>query len=209
MKTQQDHRVRIVALCNLEEICRRASGVCHVYSVTKVSRSRVHVEYSRPDEYGNDDPCSVVFPCYPSSWPGDEDNPRVILDIMRTIGSRDGDDVAQYFDPIISGVSVWRNGPDGAAWETHAEIRDRLTAAGTPVDPFRPDTCTVCDIPAVDRAREQHAGILAGTTCAECRTSNVYPAETPFDDCPACSHCGHKRLSLVTRARLFGKGGRS
>lgn len=28
----------------------------------------------------------AVLPCYPSPWPDDNDNPRVVLDVIRVIG---------------------------------------------------------------------------------------------------------------------------
>lgn len=124
MKTQFDHPVRIVSLENLKALCDRASGHSHTYRVIKVSRSRVHVEYSNPDEYGNPRPIVAVFPCYPSTFDGAE-NPAIVLgDCTRIIGGSEEYDPIQSFDPIISGPVLYRS--QGTAsrdrWLTRAEI---------------------------------------------------------------------------------------
>ena len=122
MKTQQDHNVRVVALVNLEAMCENASGICHRFWIDKVSRSRVHVAYSNPDEYGTESPMVAIFPCYPSGWDGDEDhNPRVVLDIMRVIGDTWDGEGWQAFEPIVSGPKMYRAGLDGAAWHVHVQ----------------------------------------------------------------------------------------
>lgn len=93
MKTQEDNIVRMLALDNLRAMCEAASGMCHRYWIEKVSRSRVHVGYSNPDEYGNENPMYVVLPSFPSPWPDDNrDNPRVLVETMRVINdTRDGE----------------------------------------------------------------------------------------------------------------------
>lgn len=128
MKTQQDHSVRIVALENLRAMCGRVSGMCHNYHVVKVSRSRIHVEYSNPDEYGHDNPMTAVFPCYPSCWPGDEDNPRVVLDIMRVINDSWDGEGWQAFSTLLDCPQVWRD-PDGKGWSSEREILQDQTGA--------------------------------------------------------------------------------
>lgn len=128
MKTQQDHTVRIVALENLRAMCDRASGYCHRYTITTVSRSRVHVEYSNPDEYGAEHPMIAVFPCYPSGWPQDStENPRVILEIMRVIHDDADGEGWQAFTPILECPVLWRDSKDGG-WQTAQEIEDRKLA---------------------------------------------------------------------------------
>lgn len=132
MKTQSDQKVRVVSLYNLLAMCKEVSGTCHTFAVVKVSRSRVHVEYSNPDEYGNGHPMVAVYPCYPSVWAGDEDNPRVVLDMLRVIGdSRDGEGW-QAFGPLMDCSQLWR-GQDGA-WQTerailHAKLGATVTTA--------------------------------------------------------------------------------
>ena len=86
MKTQSDSKVRVVSLTNLEAMCEHVSIMCHKYSVSKVSRSRVHVEYSNPNEYGSDRPIYAVFPCIPS---GDKDNPQVVLEFVNVLEGND------------------------------------------------------------------------------------------------------------------------
>jgi len=142
MKTQSDQKVRVVALENLRAMCKRLSSVCHRFTVSKVSCSRVHVEYSNPNEYGSENPMTAVYPCYPSGWHGDEDNPRVVLDGLRVINDQWDGDGWQAFEPLVDCVTLWR-GADEKMWETHAEIRK----AGR--DKRRtdlPDSCIVCDV---------------------------------------------------------------
>ena len=122
MRTQQDSRVRVVALDNLEAMCSRVSGMCHRFEVTKVSRSRVHVTYSNPDEYGADHPMIAVFPCYPSGFQGDEDNPRVILDYLRVIHDSWDGEGWQAFEALRDCPTLWRSSPEATDWQTEDEI---------------------------------------------------------------------------------------
>ena len=145
MRTQQDTRVRMVALANLEAMCERISGVAHRFEVSKVSRSRVHVTYSNPDEWGNEHPMTAVYPCYPSAWPGDEDNPRVVLNVLRIINDAWDGEGWQAFVQLTDCPTVWRNGrEDSDAWRTHKQIRN----AGEDRREDLPDTCVVCDLPS-------------------------------------------------------------
>lgn len=90
MQTQSDNKVRIVTLANLEAMCIYVSGMCHKYQISKVSRSRVHVEYSNPDEYGNPRPIYAVFPCIPgNNKTDDKDNPRVLLEFLNVLEGND------------------------------------------------------------------------------------------------------------------------
>lgn len=136
MRTQSDTRERVVSLDNLKAMCERLSGVCHVYSVTVVSRSRVHVEYTNPDEYGSDYPMTAVFPCFPGEEP---DNPRVLLSILRVLRDSWDGEGWQAFDPLVNCPTLWRD-PDGR-WHSHSEIR--TCPAVSHVTPC--NVCTVCD----------------------------------------------------------------
>jgi len=120
MKTQFDYHVRIVSLENLRAMCARAGGTCHTYEISKISRSRVHVTYSNPNEYGTPDPITAVFPCYPSTHEGSE-NPAVIIgEMIRCIGDKDGYGY-QAFDLLTCGQPVYRD-PSTGAWSTRLEI---------------------------------------------------------------------------------------
>lgn len=121
MKTQMDQRTRIVALANLHAMCERASGMCHRYEVSKVSRSRVHVTYSNPDEYGNDRPVTAVFPALPG-FAGDPDNLQVVIGkMLRTIGGTDEYDY-QAFDAIVCSPVLYRYPSYGMdEWSTRQE----------------------------------------------------------------------------------------
>lgn len=136
MKTQMDHKYRVVTVANLEAMCERISGVCHRFEVSKVSRSRVHVEYSNPNEYGTETPMTAVFPCYPGAF-ADADNPYVVLDMVRVIGDTWDGEGWQAFTPLLDCPTLWRD-PASETWKTHAEI-------GESPEP-RVDTCTICDL---------------------------------------------------------------
>ena len=143
METQQDSKVRMVALSNLIAMCERVSGTCHRFEVTKVSRSRVHVTYSNPDEWGNEfQPMTAVFPCYPSGWHEDIDNPRVILEFMRVINDTWDGEGWQAFTILLDCPTLWRD-PESNTWQSHKEIRD---AGKEVVNNIAMDTCVVCDL---------------------------------------------------------------
>lgn len=110
--TQFDLTERIVSVDNLRAMCARVSGMCHRFAVEKVSRSRVHVTYSNPDEYGNAQPITAIFPCYPSTFDG-SDNPAVVLDALRVIDPGDtwAGEAWQAFEPLMSCPMLWRS-PD-------------------------------------------------------------------------------------------------
>lgn len=96
----------MVALENLRAMCEHVSGTCHRYWIEKVSRSRVHVGYSNPDEYGHESPMFAVFPCYPSD---DADNPHVVLDYLNVVhDSRDGEGW-QCFEILRDCPVMWRD----------------------------------------------------------------------------------------------------
>jgi hypothetical protein len=144
MRTQQDSRLRVVALDNLRAMCEHASGRAHTFQVSKVTRSRVHVTYSNPDEYGNAQPVTAVFPCYPSGWPDDaEDNPRVVLDAVRVIGDDSQGAAYPAIDAdIICGPTLWRTNPTANDWRTHRQIvKDGTNSAPS----GKCTSCTICD----------------------------------------------------------------
>lgn len=80
MQTQSDTKVRVVSVSNLEAMCEQISGIAHRYRVSKVSRSRVTVEYSNPSEYGSPRPIYAVFPCY---------GENVVLDYLNVLEGND------------------------------------------------------------------------------------------------------------------------
>lgn len=150
MRTQQDTKVRMLALDNLEAMCRRASGMSHTYYVSKVSRSRVHVTYSHPDEYGNPDPITAVFPCFPSPYPEDKaDNPRVILEPMRTYGGREEIDREIGWQAIEGAIilapTLWRHN-DSSPYRTHRESMAQMDPAYNVAAAPACHSCVVCDM---------------------------------------------------------------
>lgn len=123
MRTTLDHRYRIVAVANLRAMCERMSGVCHRYWVEKVSRSRVWVAYSNPNEYAVENPMYAVFPCYPNAFEGegDRENPLVVLDFLRVINDSWNGEGHQAFVPVTDCVRLWRD-VTTQRWESRAEI---------------------------------------------------------------------------------------
>jgi hypothetical protein len=124
MRTQFDHTQRVVSLDNLHAMCARVSGWAHRYEVSKVSRSRIHVTYSNPDEYGNESPMAAVFPCYPSTFDG-ADNPAIVLDMIRVIADNWDGEGWQSFSQLLDCPVLWRN-PTTGAWETETQINARM-----------------------------------------------------------------------------------
>lgn len=148
METQSDQKVRVVALSNLRAMCERVSGTCHRFEVSKVSRSRVHVEYSNPDEYGNESPMVAVFPCYPTGHEfnpaGAQYNPHVVLDMLRVIGDNWDGEGWQAFQPLLDCPTLWRDGCN--RWQSHGDMGVGDTAFAAR------DTCVVCDLPVAYEA---------------------------------------------------------
>jgi len=78
-------------------MCSDVSGFCHRYSIVNVSRNRVTVEYSNPNEYGTEYPMRAQFPCYANGSLF-----LVVLDITRITGDN------------------W----DGEGWQAFTELLD-------------------------------------------------------------------------------------
>lgn len=127
METQQDHNVRVVALTNLRAMCKRVSGFCHRFEVEKVTRTRCYVSYSNPDEYGHESPMIAVFPIYPSGWPDDAENPRVVLEILTVQRDNWHGEGWQAFSPLLDCPVLYRaTMHDDCPWETAEEVDVRL-----------------------------------------------------------------------------------
>lgn len=124
MKTQQDTQVRVVSLENLKAMCERASGTCHRYWIEDYSKTRVKVGYSNPSEYGSENPMFAVFPAYPSVWAEDEENPRVVLDMLKIVHDSWGSEGWQAFDPLLLLPVLYRD-PTTGVWETKEEVETR------------------------------------------------------------------------------------
>lgn len=122
MKTQFDHSKRVVSLENLRAMCKHASGMCHRYEVSKITRSRVHVKYSNPDEWGYSHPMTAVFPCYPGGF--DNDNPDIVLDLVRVLGDNWDGEGWQAFQILLDCPQLFRS--HALKWETREEIFRRL-----------------------------------------------------------------------------------
>jgi hypothetical protein len=123
MTTQQDHKVRIVALENLRAMCARASGMAHRYTVDSFSKSAVRITYSNPNECGSPRPMTMILRAYPSAWSGDRENPRVILEAGRVIHDTEDGEGWQSFEPVLNGPELFRyNSGVRVTWGTREEI---------------------------------------------------------------------------------------
>jgi hypothetical protein len=124
MKTQSDHKVRVVSIENLRAMCERVSGVCHRYWVESVGRSRVKVGYSNPNEYGTESPMFAVFPSYPSGFAGDQDNPCVVLEFLNVLHDNWDGEGWQAFDALRDCPKLWRS-PEDSTWSTEDDPQDK------------------------------------------------------------------------------------
>jgi hypothetical protein len=161
MKTQSDQKLRTVSLDNLHAMCERISGWSRAYRVESVSRSRCHVSYCNPDEYGSPRPIVAVLPVLPgwldtcragsagSAAPvGDRENPRIVLEPLRYLYVADVVDPWQEFLPLLDCPTLWRT--TAGVWRSHREERASETGFPRSRGPCQ-DLCTVCDLP------KQHA----------------------------------------------------
>ena len=56
------YQLKAMTITEIATVCRAISGVCHVYKIEKVTRRRVCVSYSNPNEYGTPRPIRAYFP---------------------------------------------------------------------------------------------------------------------------------------------------
>lgn len=126
---QFDHKIRVVSLANLKAMCERVSGMCHRYSVTKVSKGYVSVQYSNPDEYGAETPMVALFPVW-SRYGKDESELGVILEIHKVQFNNWSGEGWQAFQSLIDCPVLWRDTKDGA-WLTTEETREKVTKEST------------------------------------------------------------------------------
>lgn len=99
MKTWRNDKVNIVTMAQMEKVCNDISGTCHRFWIHKVTKNRVYIAYSNPDEYANENPMYAVFPIYPGH---EKDNENIVLDI----------------------IDVKRDYPDGEGWLNFMQIMD-------------------------------------------------------------------------------------
>jgi hypothetical protein len=118
MKIQQDHKLRVVALSNLEAMCKRMSGVCHRFSVSRVTENRAYIEYSNPDEYGHASPMTASFP----AWHYSTDHCVVALEILKVTKDNWQGEGWQAFQPLLDCPELYRSSPEATDWQTHKEI---------------------------------------------------------------------------------------
>lgn len=112
MRLQGDTMERVVYLDNLKAMCERVSGEWHRYRVERVTRARVYVRYSNPDQWTHETPFLAVFPRIPANAGDDNrDNPRVLLSIIDT--QNEPADLYgegwQYFDVLLDCPVLWRD----------------------------------------------------------------------------------------------------
>lgn len=115
MKSQFDHKERVVSLENLTAMCEQVSSVCHRYWIESVSSNRVKVGYSNPDEWGSNHPMIAIFPAYPSAF-DKNDNPCVVLDILDVKYDNWDGEGWQAFQSLLDCPVLWRN-PVTEEWQ--------------------------------------------------------------------------------------------
>ena len=117
MTMQSDSQVRVVALSNLYAMCTRLSGVCHRFTVTRIAANRASVEYSNPDEYGNEHPMTAVYP----SWTVKGEGTYVALNLIAVLRDVWDGEGWQAFTPLIDCPELFRTNPDSETWYSRAE----------------------------------------------------------------------------------------
>lgn len=131
-----DARTRVVSIDVLRAMCEHVSGTAHTYSIVKESRSRVHVEYSNPDEYGRAKPMQAVYPCYP----GDNvSTPYVVMDIMRIFNDNWNGEGWQAFTPLQDCPQLFKD-PNSGEWRSYVletDLRELETALLVRTDVLR------------------------------------------------------------------------
>lgn len=126
MKTQHDGMNRVVAIENLTAMCEHVSGTCHRYWIESVSRSRVTIGYSNPNEYGSESPMFAVFPCFPNPFDTDGSNPFVMLtgvgSLLRIVNDTWSGEGWQAFEILRECPVMFRATSDvGDTWKAHPE----------------------------------------------------------------------------------------
>lgn len=118
-----DSNKRVVALSNLEAMCERISGTCHRYTVSNVQPHRVVVQYSNPDEYGNESPMDCYFPSWQvKGWGHDGMDTFVVLDILRVTHDNRNGEGWQAFQSLLDCPELFRSNPDSNDWQSREEI---------------------------------------------------------------------------------------
>ncbi len=126
MKTQYDGKSRVVAVENLRAMCEHVSGTCHRYWIETVSRSRVTIGSSNPDEYARERHMFAVFPCVPNPFDKDGDNPFVLLtgpgSLLRVVNDdRDGEGWQCFQILRDCPVMFRRTDENRDTWRAHEE----------------------------------------------------------------------------------------
>lgn len=103
---QFDWKKRVVSLNNLRAMCARISGMCHRFTVESVGAHSVRVSYSNPDEYGNAEPVTAVFPAYLVKNFGTKET-AVVLDAITYLHDRD--EAWQAFEQLYGCPELFRS----------------------------------------------------------------------------------------------------
>jgi hypothetical protein len=222
MLNQYDTTTRVVSLENLKAMCSHVSGHGHRFSVTKVSRSRVHVEYSNPDEYGRDHPETAVYPCYPNPALGNGDNPYVVFDCMRVLNDNKDGEGWQDFEELRECPTLYRNvvratdysqGGRGEItpheqWRTHLQIRKDgdekgaycLSACGCVICDVVTCSCKDCGAVWSDTNPVSFCDSANGYLCNRCNDAR----ETGARECDQCyRECGPEQKARDCPCGLF------
>lgn len=87
------------SLDKVKETCKSISGMAHHYSIVNVSKNRVQIEYSNPDEYGYENPMTIIYPCFQEG-----DMIIVVFWALRVINDTWDGEGWQAFDIIKSAI---------------------------------------------------------------------------------------------------------
>lgn len=56
------YQLKGMTITEIAQVCRAISGTCHRYKIESVTRSRVKISYSNPNEYGSERPIFAYYP---------------------------------------------------------------------------------------------------------------------------------------------------
>ena len=120
---QADWKVRIVATENLEAMAERISGMCHRFSVTYIGNFAL-VEYSNPDEYGNENPMIAYYPMIKGFW--GKGTVGVVMNIHKVINDSWDGEGWQAFSELDGCPQLFRG--ENGEWDTREEIEKAKSA---------------------------------------------------------------------------------
>lgn len=111
---QGECSLRAVYPANLRAMCARISGMCHRFSVERITKRFAYVVYSNPNEYGTERPMTALYPVMPDG--------RIVLDVHDVKNDSWDGEGWQAFEQLRECPQLWRSAPDKDDWRTREEI---------------------------------------------------------------------------------------